>query len=264
MSRFVDKDNLFGDDYRAVILCEYTRDLSLIKRLIEISEKAISTPKPNDTWSYDGICYLFARSVVSYAKMAYDNMLLGHFDATNMIIRTIIENNVCLDIIQRYPEEELWKYYLVQSYRSSIVRSGKALDGDEAAFLEELYHDYNIEIEFTERSKKKENQRPFAYIDKDYGWTYKINSNFTFAGLCELVDKREYKDFKLMSMYSHGTAIYPKKSGSVTMDQIMSMISSIYIGLYRLVTTYCWDRVDDEFDEVTEEIEDIICDYLNM
>lgn len=55
MSRFVDKDNLFGDDYRAVILCEYTRDLSLIKRLIEISEKAISTPKPNDTWSYDGI-----------------------------------------------------------------------------------------------------------------------------------------------------------------------------------------------------------------
>ena len=42
MGEFIDKNALIGDDYRAVILCEYTHDLSLIKQLIEIAEKAIS------------------------------------------------------------------------------------------------------------------------------------------------------------------------------------------------------------------------------
>lgn len=264
MSSFIDKDNLIGDDYRAVILCEYAHDLALVKRLIEIADEAVAAQTPHDTWSHDGMCHLFAKSVVSYAKMAYDNMLLGHFDATNMIIRTIFENNVCLDIMQRYREEELWKYYLVQSYRNSMLSFGRELQGDEAKFLEEIYRDYNIEKEFIEKSKKREDQKPYAYIDRNYGWTYKVNKNFTFSGLCDLVDKREYKDFKLMSMYSHGTSIYPKIGGSVTMDNIMSMISSIYIGLYRLVTMYCWDKVATEFDDVTDEIESIIYEFLSM
>jgi len=264
MGKFIDKNALIGDDYRAVILCEYTHDLSLIKQLIEIAEKAVSLKKPSDTWTSDGMCYLFAKSIVSYAKMAYDNMILGHFDATNMIVRTIIENNVCLDIMQRYEKEELWKYYLVQSYRNSIMCSGKELEADELNFLNKIYSDYGIENEFIEKSKKKDAKRPYAYIDKNYGWTYKINKNFTFSGLCELVDKREYNDFKMMSMYSHGTAIHLKINGSVSMDNIMSMISSIYIGLYRLVTMYCWNEVDVEFDDVTEEIEVIIYDYLDI
>lgn len=263
MSDFIDKESLIGDDYRAVILYEYKYDLSLIKKLIEIADNAISVEIPSNTWSYEGMCYSFAKSIVSYAKMAYDNMILGHFDATNMIVRTIIENNVCFDIIKNYEDEELWKYYLVQSYKNSIIRSGKEIDNDERRFLEKLYKDYDIKQDFTEKSKKNNSKRPYAYIDRDYGWTYKVNQNFTFSGLCELVDKSDYYGFKLMSMYSHGTAIYLKISGCVSMDHIMSMISSIYIGLYRMVTMYCWDKVDKEFDDVTEEIENIIYDYLD-
>jgi len=90
MGKFIDKNALIGDDYRAVILCEYTHDLSLIKQLIEIAEKAVSLKKPSDTWTSDGMCYLFAKSIVSYAKMAYDNMILGHFDATNMIDKSLV------------------------------------------------------------------------------------------------------------------------------------------------------------------------------
>lgn len=263
MIEFIDKDSLIGDDYRAVILCEYKRDLSLIKRLIEIADKAVSAHLPHSSWTFEETCYLFAQSVVSYSKMAYDNMLLGHFDATNMIIRAIIENNVCLDIVLSYEDKQLWKYYMVQSYKNTIMSSGGTLDAKELAFLEKVYRDHGIEKEFVEITKKNSSGKPYAYIDKNYGWTYKINKNFTFAGLCDLVDKRDYHDFKMMSMYSHGTALYLKICSSVSMDHIMSMISSIYIGLYRMITMYCWDSVDDDFDPVTEELENIIYDYIN-
>lgn len=91
-----------------------------------------------------------------------------------------------------------------------------------------------------------------------------MNKNFTFSGLCDLVDKREYKDSELMSMYSYATAIYHRIGSSMTMDNNMRMISSIYIGLYCLVTMYCWDKVTTEFDDVTDEIESIIYEYLSM
>ena len=48
--------------------------------------------------------------------MIYDNILIGHFDSARMIIRAMIENNVHLDILFNNPEEELWKYYLIQSF----------------------------------------------------------------------------------------------------------------------------------------------------
>ena len=74
--------------------------------------------------------------------MVHDNIILGHFDATKMFVRAIMENNVCLDIIQCYEKEELWKYYLVQSYRNLIMCSGKELEADELNFLNKIYLDY--------------------------------------------------------------------------------------------------------------------------
>ena len=56
--------------------------------------------------------------------------------------------------------------------------------------------------------------------------------------------------------------ITTKLSSSATIDRIMSMIVTIYIALYRLVTLYCWDAVDDGFDGVTESIESIISNYI--
>ena len=43
-----------------------------------------------------------------------------------------------------------------------------------------------------------------------------------------------------------------------------SNIFCIYIGLYRLITMYCMDFVDPEFDVVTEEIENILYDYIRV
>ena len=253
---------LFRDKYREVILCEYQRELSLIKQMIDMTEKAVRNKKPIDTWSHEGICHMFAKSIVDYTKMAYDNMQLGHFYATHMIFRTIIENCVCLDIMKRYPEHGLWKYYLVKSYRDALKSTGDEIEEDEQAFLEEMYQDHRIDKEFYTKSKKQDSKKPFAYIDKAYGWTYKINNNFTFSGLCNLIDKREYKDFKLMSMYSHGTAIHLKIGSFASMDHIFNMISFFYYILNRLVDLYCYETADTDFGKTSRKLERIIKKYI--
>ena len=80
----IDKDDLYGDKYNAFVLCEYTREMKLIKRLIEIAEAGVSKKSTYDTWSFDGVCYQFAKTIVDYSKMAYDNLVLGHFHATTL------------------------------------------------------------------------------------------------------------------------------------------------------------------------------------
>lgn len=175
-----------------------------------------------------------------------------------MIMRAIIENNVCLDIILNDEKDELWKYYLVQSYRNSVIRPKKNPSSENLQFLEDMYRDFGISKDFYEKGDKKK-----AYIDIDYGWTYKVNKQLNFSGLCDLVNRGDYSDFKMMSDYSHGTAVYLKLSGLSSIDHIMNMITGIYIDLYRLVTMYCWGDVDPDFYEVTEKIEDIIYDYID-
>ena len=121
---------------------------------------------------------------------------------------------------------------------------------------------FDIPKEFIEKSKKKETGKPYAYIDRNYGWTYKINKDFSFAGLCNLVDGCDYMGFKMMSKYSHGTSIHLKIGSSTSIDSIMNMVSSLYIGLYRLITMYCENEVESDFYDVTEKLENIINDYL--
>lgn len=260
--RCIEEMNLFCDKYRSIDLCEYEHELTLIRQIIELTEDAVTQKKTDDLWNHDGICHMFAKSVTDYLKMSYDNLLLGHFYASHMIFRAIIENIVCLDVIQRYQENELWKYYLVQSYRNALISSGGKLRKDELEFFEDLYKSYGIEEEFIAKSTKKEGQKPFAYIDRDYGWTYKINKNFTFFGLCALIDPREYKDFKWMSMYSHGTAIYLKVGGFASMDHIMSMLSFFYYGINRLFSLYCPEMIDYELGVLIDELEEIIEEYI--
>lgn len=89
MDDVLNKDELFGDKYKAFVLCEYTRELELIKKLIEVAEAGLEKQTVESTWPFEGVCYSFAKTVLDYSKMAYDNLLLGHFHATNMINRAI-------------------------------------------------------------------------------------------------------------------------------------------------------------------------------
>lgn len=256
---FINKRDLYGNNNNAFALCEYQREVKLLKRLINISEKAVEKQAVNNIWSYEGICYSFAKTIVDYSKMAYDNVLLGHYHAVNMIIRSILENLVCLDVIIN--NDDLWKYYWAYSYRSTIYKSHRTPTQSEKDMLQKLYKDLDIPEEFF---KKQEGRRK-AYIQEPYGWTYKINSNkrFTFENVCNLIDgAAEYHGFQLMSDYSHGTSFYMKMHSSIFVGDMMTMFVNVYINLYRMVTLYCWDSVDEEFDYVTDELEYIFNRFI--
>lgn len=256
---YINKRDLYGNDYNAFALCEYQREVKLIKRLINISEKAVEQQVVNNTWSYEGICYSFAKTIVDYSKMAYDNVLLGYYHAVNMIIRAILENLVCLDIIVN--NDELWKYYWVYSYRSTIYKYRRTPTQNELDMLQKLYDDLNISEEFY---IKQEGRRK-AYIQEPYGWTYRINSNkqFTFENICRLIDEAaEYHGFQLMSDYSHDTSFSWKMHSSVFVGDLMTMFINLYINLYRMVTLYCWDSVEEDFDHITEELEYIFHRFI--
>lgn len=52
MKDIIDKENLFIDEYKAVILCEYTRELDLIKQLIYVAEEGIEKQRVENIWSF--------------------------------------------------------------------------------------------------------------------------------------------------------------------------------------------------------------------
>ena len=215
----------------------------------------------DNTWSYEGICYSFAETIVDYSKMAYDNVLLGHFHAVKMINRAILENLVCLDIIVN--NEDLWKYYWAYSYRSTIYKSKRTPTQKELDMLHGLYKDLDIpEVFYTKQPGRKK-----AYIQEPYGWTYKINDNkqFTFENICKLIGEEgsvEYHGFQMLSDYSHGTSLYMKMHSSVFVGDMMLMFVDMYINLYRMVTIYCWDSVEEDFDDITDELENIFHRFI--
>lgn len=129
-----------------------------------------------------------------------------------------------------------------------------------------LFNELKIEPEFLEKPSETK-----PYIDKPYGWTYKLDSipkdeKFTFKGLCSAVGEGQhnYKDFQWMSKSSHGTSYFEKVAGHDGVTFIMSLISSIYINLYLLVTMYCDGIWEEDFDAVTDEIEAIIHHYFEV
>ena len=57
-----------------------------------------------------------------------------------------------------------------------------------------------------------------------------------------------------MSDYSHGTAFHQKLVGSVFQENMMTLFSCVYAGVYKLITLYCNDCVDDNFHDTVEEL----------
>lgn len=124
MKGIINKRSLFGDEYRALGLCEFQNELPIIRQLLKLSADAVSTQSTTNTCSHDGVCHLFAKAVVDYLIMAYDNLLLGHFYSTQMIMRNVVENNICLNILLSNPNYELWKYYMIQSFYDGVKIPG--------------------------------------------------------------------------------------------------------------------------------------------
>ena len=262
--QFVNKRDLYCDEFKAFILCEYKNEMRLIKKLINISKEAIEIQDTHNTWSYEGICHSFAKTIVDYSKMAYDNLVLGHFDAAHMISRAVLENLVCLDIIVSNQDLELWKYYWVYSHYHDLQKHKKKGRIDLSGLFD--IFDWTVPEEFYRSpGKDKKGKEIKPYIERLYGWTYKINfeQRFSFAGLCDLLDDRAVYDvFGLLSEYSHGTSFYRKLQSSISVDNMMFMFVNMYWSLYRMVTIYCSNNVNEDFDNVTDELEFIFHRYI--
>lgn len=247
INMFVDESYLekliIDDDYFDLVL--YNHEMELTRQLIEICSKAIYRKSRFD-FTYEEVCYRFAKSIISYAEIAYNNMVLGHFNAFGMIERVLIENIVCMDIIVNHEKEELWKYYLIQSF-NDYEKYGKNI-------IKEFCKLTKIDKEFFYKPKNKRKK----FIDIKYGWTYKINRDFTFRGLCNLVDKNEYKYYKWHSIYSHGTSFPLKLEFIDVKGKIMQMVIAIYSILTHLVDLACLDVINDEYVQVLEEMENIL------
>ena len=264
--QIVNKRDLYCDEFKAFILCEYKNELRLIKKLINISEGALEKQDTHNTWSYEGICRSFAKTIVDYNKMAYDNLILGHFDAVHMISRAVLENLVCLDVIMSNQDLELWKYYWVYSHYQDFQKKRiKNLGRTDLSELLDIF-DWTIPEDFYKSpGKDKKGKEIKPYIERLYGWTYKINleQRFSFAGLCDLLgDKAAYDEFGLLSEYSHGTSFYRKLQSSIGVDNMMFIFVNMYWSLYRMVTIYCLDNAKEDFNVVVEKLESIFHRYI--
>ena len=94
-----------------------------------------------------------------------------------------------------------------------------------------MYMDFEIDDEFY---LKKDGKK--AFIERKYGWAYKVDKSFTFAGLSRLVNETENHTFKLMSDYSHSTSFYTKFESSVFVEKMMYMFTNLYIELFQMIS----------------------------
>lgn len=246
MDNLTNKNILFGNEINQASLSEFSHEIALIKQFIELSEKYISNKKVNTILSYESVCYLFAKSIIDYSKMVYDNFVLGHYNSASMIIRTMIENYVCLVLIKKYKKEELWKYYLISSYKSTLKKTHS-----KNKEIDEMIQYLSIDSEFIEKSVNN-----IFLIDMKYGWIYKIYKGkyYSFRTLCKLANIK-YTDFVLMSDYSHGLDIFLKIDGLLNTEyHVKDIISCIFVELFKLITFYCPEYIDIDFDNLANEI----------
>ena len=242
-------DDLFCEEHKSINLLEYSREISLLKDLISLANEYISEYECENVFTFEGVCSLFVRSVIQYAKSAYDNFLIGHFDVAYMLCRNMVENNVCLEVLTEFESEELWKYYLAYSFRHTWRLNpnseySKCLERQ----FEEICNSLSIEKQFfTDRNDDGRFLKPF--IDENYGWTYKVNKKFSFSGLCQLLKTRRYKDFKFMSEFSHGTSLIQKMDDGNYVERVVGIMTSIYMELRIALIEYCpWELPDDFYD----------------
>lgn len=244
------EDIFFGNSTHESYVEEYSELFYLMQDFICIIETIIDEKKYREDDSYEGVCGLFAKSIIDYGKASIDNLFLGHFHVSNMVNRTILENFVCLKVIKEHEELGVWKYWIVYSYYNAHRKFGKkGVPSDLQELFDDVVEQYDIEKDFLK----------FA-INKQYGWAYKVNPRmkFTFKGLCKLADYKYYKDFTYESDYSHGTSFFQKKAPYLLFGSVESVLSILFTYMLFFAELYCEDMLTSEYFECRE----IIYDYF--
>ena len=81
--------------------------------------------------------------------------------------------------------------------------------------------------------------------------------------MCNSVEEAEHLGSEFMSEYSHGTSMPAESRALMNVEPTMGIFISLYIELYRMVTLYCWDIVDDSFNDLAEKLENIFYRFID-
>lgn len=249
MKRFENKENkiwIEDNEYRLKLIYKYICEI----------EKMVENEKCEDRgYSFENSCYKIARSIIEYAKSSYDNLLLGHINTSCNIDRVILENYVVLHIIMQYKEQELWKYWIAYSYYHACDKFGKQRETPENIidYVFFLQSELDFDNDFLTN----------GLIEKRYGWTYKVNKNFSFKGLCDLIGKYYYEDFRYTSDYVHETSIVYKETSMSKYDEVVSIISVLFVQLKQFAELYCVDDLSEDYLEIDEMFYETFLGIIN-
>lgn len=243
----------FKNLYNIEKLDNYNELINCLKEYIKISEKYILEKETLYSETYEGVCSLFATSIIEYAKEWYDNVIMGHFHSASMINRGIIENYVCFKLISEYRQEELWKYWLIHSFNHiPYIFGEKEMPLDIKGYFNFICDKINIDKEFLDK-----------YIHKNYGWAYKFTKKFSFYNLCKLIDKRIYNDYRIVCEYVHGTNVLQKRTPFMFNVSLLSMFSMLVVYLDLFIVSYCVENLDSYYVVLRDALYDIIKEEMN-
>ena len=249
-------EDFYGSDASIFPKSKEREDVLLLKQFIDCIEALVHNAEVENKVCYEGICYLFAKSVVDSCKMAYDNILLGHLDIAKMIMRIILENMVSLDIITTYKGMELWKYYYMHFMWNRYEEMGKGAVSRKT--INEMCTNFNIRS----NDMKK-------YLKYKYGWTYPLytdtsNKKFTFHDMCNLdLTEEVYKSYNEYSGYVHGNSVLKEESKRNVSDDILDSIWSVYsIAIRPLYNIYGNEKTAEKFSELEKRLEDNMNLYI--
>ena len=203
------------------------------------------------------INYLYEK-YLSYSQQAFDNLVLGNYKLYRAGLRILVENYIVIHGIIS-GDDSVWERYLIQStldvinlvpqderednYKESIHYMKQAID--------------NLKKEFNLLDRKIE-ERKF-----NYDWLSTKDKKITsFKQACDQLEPSVYKDFCLLSNFSHSNSI----SYKIVSDHylIISSIQLHCIYLTKIINLLNLDISDNykelnlQFWECSEELIELL------
>jgi len=194
------KDKLFLNSMNIERLDDYLPETDSLREYVHRADILFSSQNFDTSLATrTGVINAFLSAIIDYAKAACDNIYLGHFSSANTLCRIIIENAVCLHAMTQ--NESLWELWLIHSIEKAgrlECKLRKDTPKNETIF-DTFKTTYQISAEYQQVLQKS---------SSNYRWAYQYigQGRYTFKALADKVDSRIYKDYSLLSDFSHGAS----------------------------------------------------------
>lgn len=211
---------------------------------MKIIDKEIEETSFVKAESFEGSCHLFITSIIEYSKEAYNSIINGNFYALATLDRVIIENYVCLSLIKKYKDEELWKYWQLYSFQSQLRKlEDKTKQGMVNALLVNYSKDLGIEESVLNNKKFR----------KSNGWVESV-CNPTMFDMCNQISDKIYADYKYLCDYSHGTSIMLKIITFSFYERFENLVNIFFIYVSRIFNEFDILQSNEEYQIVCNKI----------